>query len=249
MENQLRASRFYILGLICWLIGLASFSSAADNQAGNTLGSFENEYTASLYGLSIDVTSRLIQKGDENYEFLFNVDSFVGSITEVSNLKWNLLEQRVIPNHYHYKRKALGKGKEEEIKFDWINNTANSITRKKILTLDKAARIQDSLSYQLQLRQDLIDGKDKFEYTIANGKKFKKYRFDIVGSELLTTPLGDVKAVKVKRSDSNDGTATYAWFAPEFQYLLVRLQREENDSTYTIYISKAVLNGKSIKNF
>jgi hypothetical protein len=39
------------------------------------------------------------------------------------------------------------------------------------------------------------------------------------------------------------------WFAKKFHYMLVRLQQEENGSAYTIYLSKASLNGKAIEHF
>jgi hypothetical protein len=66
---------------------------------------------------------------------------------------------------------------------------------------------------------------------------------------VLDTPLGEVTTVKVKRSNAKDAAVTHAWFAKNFQYLLVRLQQEENGSAYTIYLSKATLNGKAIEHF
>jgi hypothetical protein len=101
----------------------------------------------------------------------------------------------------------------------------------------------------VQLSQDLIAGKNNFSYTVTNGRKIKTYKFEIIGEEVLKTPLGEVKTVKVKRSRENDDLVTYAWFAKDFQYLLVRMQQEEDGSDYTIYINKASINGKVIEHF
>jgi len=81
-------------------------------------------------------------------------------------------------------------------------------------------------------------------------KKLKQYRFEVVGEETLDTPLGKVTTIKVRRKENNnEEREIYAWFAKDFQYLLVRLQQEENGSAYTIYLSKASLNGKAIEHF
>ena len=248
MENQLRTFKLYTF-FICWALCLASGSFVSVAQANNDLITFNNSYTAKLYGFSIDVNSRLSATGDGNYEMYFDADAFVGNNNEVTRVKWNPEDQTIIPLHYTFKRSGLGKGKEEALSFNWQERSVKNLTKNKVMPFDGALNVQDNLSYQLQLRQDLMAGKKKLEYAIANGKRFKHYRFEVIGEEILSTPLGNVKTVKVKRTYSNDETATYAWFAKDFQYLLVQLQQEENGSAYTIYLSKASINGKAIEHF
>ncbi len=256
MENQLNTSTFFIYVRRCWVLSLIcigitsfSFASSAHAHARNNIGLFENTYTAKLLGFSVEVTSRLTSLNDDNYELYFKADSLLGSVTEISNVRWNAVEQTVKPYHYSYRRASVGKNKDEELSFNWATHTVNNLKNNKILPFDSTAKIQDHLSYQLQMRQDLIAGKSNFEYAITNGRKFKKYRFEIVEDEILKTPLGDVKTVKVKRSNTTDDTVIHAWFAKDFHYLLVQLQQEENGSAYTIYLSKAAINGKAIEHF
>jgi hypothetical protein len=231
-----------------WLIGVVALNIASLTYA-NELTSFENKYTAKLYGFSIDVTSRLSARGDNDYELYFDVNASLGRVTEVSQFKWNTKEHFAIPMQYTYKRTGLGKNRDQGLNFDWTKNEVTSLQNDTRMELDASKKIQDSLSYQLQLRQDLMAGKKNFSYLITNGKKNKEYKFEIVGEEVLDTPLGKVTAVKIRRVQTNDERETYAWFAKDFQYLLVRLQQEENGSAYTIYISKASLNGKAIEHF
>jgi len=232
-------------------IGILTMCIANPGRAAEALTSFENTYNAKLYGFSIEVTSRFKSTGAEtgNYEFYFNADSFVGSVTETTDVTWNEKDHVFIPHHYTYKRTGLGKSRDDELVFDWTNLKVTNTKNNKSLPLEANIKLQDSLSYQLQLRQDLLAGKNNLEYTITNGRKIKKYHFEIVGEETLSTPLGDVKTVKVKRSHATEDTVTYAWFAKNFNYLLVQLQQEENGSAYTIYLSKASLNGKAIQHF
>jgi hypothetical protein len=222
---------------------------ALATQAAATLPTFETSYNAKLYGFAITATSRLSPLPNGNYEYYFNADSKVGKVTEMTEVSWNAKEQRIIPQRYIYNRQGLGKDRDAELVFDWPANKVTNIKNSQTQALDAAKNVQDGLSYQIQLNQDLMAGKKQFEYTILNGRKIKQYKFEIVGEEVVTTSLGDVKTVKVKRSRDNDELVTYAWFAKDFQYLLVRLQQEENGSAYTIYISKASINGKAIDHF
>ena len=237
--------------LISTLATLTALSIAAPGHSKEALTTFENSYTAKLYGFSIEATSRFKLTGPETgtYQFYFNADSVVGSVTETTHILWNEKEQVFVPQRYTYKRTGIGKGRDDELVFDWVNHKVTNIKNNKTLSVEANSKLQDSLSYQLQLRQDLLAGKDKLAYTITNGRKIKKYQFEIVAEETLKTPLGEVKTVKVKRSNTNENSATYAWFAKDFSHLLVQLQQEENGSAYTIYISKASINGKAIEHF
>ena len=236
-----------------WLFSILVVGSTYTSQANTTLSTFDNQYSSKMYGLTVDVTSRLTSLADNQYELYFNADSLLGSITETSLLEWNAQQQTVIPHQYFYKRRGIGKKRTEALRFDWatktINNDQNNTSLAMSVNGESAEKLQDSLSYQLQLRQDLMKGKKNFVYPISDGNKTKEYRFDIIAEETLNTPLGDVATVKVKRTFTSDKRTTYAWFAKDFQYLLVRLQQEENGSAYTIYISKASLNGKAIEHF
>jgi hypothetical protein len=232
-----------------WLITLIGISFAATLHANSTLPTFDNIYSAKLYGFDIKVTSKLSPLANGNYQYSFNADSSVGKVEETTEISWLENEKRVVPHHYTYKRKGLGNNRDDELLFDWANLKLNNTKKNQITNLDANKKLHDSLSYQVQLNQDLIAGKTQFSYSVTNTRKIRNYVFEIVGEETLSTPLGEVKTVKLKRSRENDDLVTYAWFAKDFQYLLVRMQQEENGSSYTIYISKASINGKVIEHF
>lgn len=233
---------------LSWLAGVVLLHLATLSHAGN-LTAFENKYSAKLYGFTIDVTSRLQPIGNGAFEFLFDANSTLGRVTETSQFQWNSTDDLAMPLRYHYKRTGIGKNKELLLNFDWTGKQVVNTVNNARMVLDSSKRIQDSLSYQLQLRQDLMAHKKNLSYWITNAKKNKEYKFEIIGEEILETPLGKVNTVKIRRVENSEERETYAWFAKDFQYLLVRLQQEENGSAYTIYISKASLNGKAIEHF
>ena len=228
------------------LVTLFVFVSAAQAQE---LVPFENQYSARLYGFTVTATSRLSLQQNGIYELVFDVEALIGRVTETSHVEWSAKDQQVIPLDYHYKRSGLGKNRDDALKIDWLKQSVVYPKDQSSWQFNATQKIQDNLSYQLQLRQDLINGKKTLVYPLIDKKAIKDYKFEIVGEEELETPLGKVKTLKVKRAQTNDNRETFAWFAKDFQYMLVRLQQEENGSAYTIYISKASINGKAIDHF
>lgn len=210
---------------------------------------FDNHYKAKLYGFNITVTNRLTQTANNQYELLFKFDSMVGTITETSKMQWDPVKQTVQPLHYLYKRRGLGKDRDADLSFDWNKKTVTNKVQKTTWEMDISQRVQDKLSYQIQLQQDLINGQKNFSYQIADGGRLKAYKFVTLGEEILDTPLGKVKTIKVKRSRESDERVTYAWLAKDWNYLLVRLQQEEKGNAYTIHIHKASVDGKPIEKF
>lgn len=210
---------------------------------------FDNQYKAKLYGFNIIVTNRLTKTTNNQYDLLFKFDSMIGTITETSQMQWDQAKQTIKPLHYVYKRRGLGKDRDADLTFDWNKKTVINKVQQTNWQMDIAQRVQDKLSYQIQLQQDLINGQTNFSYQIADGGHLKEYKFITLGEEVLETPLGKVNTVKVKRSRDNDKRVTYAWLAKDWNYLLVRLQQEEKGSKYTIYIHKASVDGKAIEKF
>ncbi len=210
---------------------------------------FDNVYKAKLYGFNITVNNRLTKTANNQYELLFKADSMIGSITELSKMQWNPAQQTISPLHYSYARRGLGKDRTAELSFDWKNKSVTNNVQKTSWEMDIAQKVQDKVSYQIQMQQDLLNGHKNFAYQIADGGRLKEYKFSIVGEEILETPLGKVNTIKVKRSRDNDDRVTYAWLAKNWNYLIVRLQQEEKGDAYTIYIHKATIDGKTIDKF
>ena len=64
---------------------------------------------------------------------------------------------------------------------------------------------------------------------MADRRGVKQYRFEKQGEEVVKTPLGKVKAIKVARIREGDSKRrTSIWFAPEWGYALVKLHQRED---------------------
>lgn len=208
---------------------------------------FKNEYSTRIFGIKVTVTHELSDLKKGGQQLRFEADSWIGNIEEISQFQWE--DGVVVPQKYFYKRRGLGRDRDAELTFNWDTNRVINDVQGKSWSMDIHENVQDKLSYQVQLQKDMIAGKKNLVYSIADGGEMKVYRFEIVAEERLNTPLGPVDTVKVKRSRDDDDRATFAWLAPKWDYLLVRLEQREDGDSHTIDIDKAQINGKEIEAF
>lgn len=104
----------------------------------------------------------------------------------------------------------------------------NSNQSKYPLKFDWSDDFQDSLSYQVQVREELKQGKTQLSYPLVDKKgNLRSYDFEVIGTEMISLPIGNIEAIKVKRLYDNDKRQALAWFAPEMDYMLVRMWKGE----------------------
>src|SRR5690554_726038 len=137
---------------------------------------------------------------------------------------WTLAEQQIKPHQYLYQRHGGKKDKYLRMDFDW--DGARVHIDDKVhpwdLTVDQGTL--EKHVYQVQLRLDLQKHPEKavFHYSIADGGHIKHYQIEKLEQEIISTPLGDINTVKLKRQrdrDSDKDRETTLWCAPELNYL------------------------------
>lgn len=144
--------------------------------------------------------------------------------TETSLVK--VEDNQIIPLHYDYKREGTGRDKNYQWQYDLLNKTATNLKDNKQISLNFTNGLLDKLSYHLQNRLDLITDpqKKRFVYPVISAKgSIKNYEYQYDGEEELILPYGLVKTIRLKREIIDKKRITYAWFAPELNYLLVKL--------------------------
>jgi uncharacterized protein DUF3108 len=117
-------------------------------------------------------------------------------------------------------------------KFDWEARTITQARKgKSEETLQMPANAQDPLS--LAYTFAFLPPRDK-EYDIvrADGRGLTPFRFTVVGSEKLATPLGEMQALRIaKVRDGPEDKATDIWFATERDFIPVRALVVDKDGT------------------
>ena len=241
--------------LVCLLLILLILLPGINQQVAAELKEFNTEYIGELQGLPFKVqvqrSLRKLEKG--TYQLASSARGMLITVSEVS--EFTMADGRVVPMHYLYQRKGIGKNKHESAYFNWSDLTVES----KGSLLDIQPGTLDKLLYQYQLREDvrlfmsqqeaLIGSPNppSLVYQILDAGRLKEYRFRVTGQEQLDTPLGDTTTVRVERVRADDKRQTSLWLATEHDYLLVRLRHVGKDKKWFEINLSALGEGSSVE--
>lgn len=217
------------------LFSSTSSAETADNENKVMVPAFKANYTILRSGKAVGKASRELQyldSGMAQYSYHTDIEWLIFSDTreETSTVKLN--NTKVTPINYVYKREGTGRDKYYEWSYDTANNTATDKKKNKTKNVDFPENIQDSLSYHLQHRLNLISNPEQKQFVypvIKSSGSLKNYVYQYDGEEEIMLPYGLVKTVKFKREVVEKKRITYAWFAPELDYLLVKLYQIKGD--------------------
>jgi hypothetical protein len=187
--------------------------------------------------LSGEAVRELRQDTGGLWHFSSEASAMMAGIREASSFNYRSGEM-IRPLKYDYYRKVLGKSRSAHIDFDWPAGKVTTVVKDKPWKMVIGPGTQDKLSYQLQMRLDLKAGQQSMSYQVADGGKLKTYAFAVTGEEEVKTPYGTFNTVRVMRDRGEDADReTLIWFAPELDYLIVRLQQTESDGkTYALLL-------------
>lgn len=104
------------------------------------------------------------------------------------------------------------------------------------------------LSYLFSLRPELLKPGQTFEVPLALPSNTDRWVYEVLGREVLDTPLGSIETFHVKpRRETRPGGDLVAemWFAPSLQYLPIRiLIRQDADTFVDLLLLKAPQQGQ-----
>lgn len=145
---------------------------------------------------------------------------------------WHQQGGIIIPQSYLYQRTGGKKDKYIQLNFDWPTNRLHINDRKQPSSLKLEQKTLDKLVYQFALMSDLADHKTTFNYRIADGRKLKTYTIELLGKEIITTPLGQIETIKlIRKREQKKERQTTLWCAPALNYLPVKLEHIEKGGT------------------
>jgi hypothetical protein len=213
---------------------------------------FSANYLVKLNGIQAGELKRRLITNDDNTRQFSSTSSAKGmfaffkpDVVEESSLF--LTGATIQPLSYQYKRTGGKKDKFMNLDFDWPNLRVHIDDKKHPWTLSIEPNTLDKLVYQIALMRDLSTEKTEFNYLIADGGKVKNYHIQKLETEILSTPLGDVEAVKLTRlRDKKSERETILWCAPKLNFLPVKLEHtEKGGARFTALIRR--LKGFDVK--
>lgn len=206
--------------LIMLVITSISFTSAF---AG--VSPFSSSFVAYYDGNDVGkATLKLSHVKDSEYQLSYTskVSKFFLSDRRYETSIFRADGEQLVPISYRYKREGTGSNKSLSVDFDSGNET---------IVIDQETRLDwndemDNQLFRVDLSNKLRAGESEFTYNFINyrGQK-RQYQFEVLGTDSLTLPYGQLSATKVIINRETNKRITYAWFAPDLDYSLVRLQQ------------------------
>lgn len=148
-------------------------------------------------------------------------------------------EQGLVPHRYDLETKiAIASPKRKYVLFDGDEVELSEANRRE----PKLAGIQDLASqfvqftYSFTINPDQLAPGSVLVMPLAWPRKQEPISYDVLGMETLDTPLGPLPAVHVRpRVPARPGKPDWTvelWFAPNLEYLPVRMRARQDDQTY-----------------
>jgi len=134
-----------------------------------------------------------------------------------------LMQDGVItPISYRYSRTGTGSDKKLDVEFDGQNKLIK-ISPDKTLPWNNEL---DNQLYSLDVRKKLSKGDTQTQYQMINSRgQQRQYGIQVLGNESLELPYGTLETIKTKIIRSSKKRETFIWFAPQLDYVMVRLQQ------------------------
>lgn len=139
------------------------------------------------------------------------------------------------PIEYHYLFNNNGSKRDAWIIFDQKKLVAKSLYKAEIVKLDIQPAHVDRMLEQLIFRTDLMVGNVANKYLTVERNSLRESVYKKLGSEIIKTEAGSFHTVKYSRQRIGSSRSLIIWFAPELEYLPVRMQHfKENKITGSI---------------
>lgn len=206
---------------------------------------FSANYLVKLNGIQAGELKRTLTTDDNGQRRFSSVSqakgvfSFFKPDVIEENSVWTLEKDRVTPHEYLYLRTGGKKEKYLRMLFDWPNKQVSIDDKEHPWQLKIKKGVLDKLVYQISLMRDLDKGIEQIDYRIADGGRLKTYTIQVLGTEIITTPLGQIETIKLtrQREKPNDRETTL-WCAPALNYLPVKLEHVEDDTVFTALLRR-----------
>ncbi len=216
----------FLMGAVLTSALFSPFISASTHQ----LQSYQAEYDILRQGERHGSAFRRLTVTNDSCELSYKSDIkwMIFNDKRSEQARFDCANGEIKPLQYVMEREGTGPDRKYTLRFDHQTKQVTSNSSKYPLDINWEDGVQDLISYQAQMRLDLLAGKKEFDYPIVDKKgKARHYRFEILGTETITLPFGNVETIKARRVYNNDKRQALAWFAPSMDYLLVRMWKGE----------------------
>ncbi len=179
---------------------------------------------------------RTLKKSGNRWTYKTNAYAFGGIAKAYQSTSFNLSKNKVNPTYASTTYKVLGKHNSHKIKFG--GSSVVSTYKGKSHRLKKPVRnVYDDLGLEVQIRQDLLNGKFTGNYYRISKDGINKVKFRKSGMVTLKTRAGTFKTVRIDRMHRNKNRQTTFWLAPSLDYLPVKIVTKAKNTRVKLVLS------------
>jgi hypothetical protein len=208
-------------------------SSAADSQP---LQPFKATYNVEWKGMGAGTSTLDLERANNGtYVYrssnqargIFRV-AFPEAITQTSTFT---IEPNgtVVPQAYASDDGSKKTDKDVSLVFDWNAKRAKGTAEDKPVDAPVQPGTQDALSVQIQLMNELQNGKSPTEFWLIDKNEAKEYQYTRERTENVQTPLGNLETVVYKSQRKGSDRFMRFWMAPSLGYVPVKAERRRGD--------------------
>ncbi|WP_218312189.1 DUF3108 domain-containing protein [Alteromonas antoniana] len=227
---------------------LPAIANTTGNSSSVALTPFHAQYTAYKWDDDVgNVEMKLERLSPSQYSLTYSskVSKFFLSDKRYEHSIFTVEDGKLVPSQYYYSRS--GTGPDDKLNVTFGKNGSDSV---QVESEDENYSLEwdneiDNQIYRIDLPRKLASGESTTDYYFINYRGQKRhYGIEVVGKEKLNLPYGQLDTIKVKLVRDSKTRETFAWFAPELDYNLVRLQQfkdgdEQGDIKLRSYVTLA----------
>lgn len=210
---------------------------------------YEATWKAGWFPITVQATRTLKQTEDQLWQLSFEAYSSIADLSEIT--KFTVTNASIKPQSYRYKTTGFLTKSKRSQEFNWSENKLWLPKKEAWAEYELPENLQDNLSYQEQIRLDLMSGLTEFHYPIAYKNRLKHYYFEVVGETELNSGQGPITAIQVKQTQlKSKKESTLLWYAKDFEYILLKLKKvKSNGDKSVILLKEAQLKNEILKGF
>ena len=203
-------------------------------------------YQTTARGFDLDITRKLEVDGSNQFILTNGGKMLVAGFHEISVFK--IENNEVLPISYVYQGTGLV-NRRQELHFYSEENLITSLYKGKSYQLPYTDPTLDRMNQLEQLRLRLLHhpaAARDLTLRVADGKRLKDSRLVLIGSEILTTPMGSVDTLHYRRLHDDENRSSDLWFAPEWDYLMVKTIHVEDGDPVEMMLTGATVEGQPL---
>ena len=232
---------------LSWTIVLMLGSAATAIAATPAPQSVTGAYNVYMNGAHVAVMNETYEARNSGYRIasesvpLGALALFQKPATVVSSGK--LTPEGLRPERFEGRR--IGSG-QVQAEFDWQGERLSFSRDGKAETVALPPGTQDRLSIMYQFMFHPLDGREKLDLAMTDGRRLAHYQYAVTRGVEVDTPLGRVGALHLVRQGGAEASGTEIWLAPERHFLPVKMViREDNGTRYEQVATRIEVKGAS----